>query len=568
MTIEEIKALSESEDKVEFKEAKTQVSYNSGRNSVLGYSVALANENGGRLILGVKENKSGPHQIVSSNAWKGREGKLEEDIYKDLHIRVRTEVLHEGTNRVLVIHIPSRPIGKVLKFEDVPLMRVGENLVAMSDEQLMKILQEQEPDFSAKICEGLTIADLDSDAIERMKEKYSIKQKNAAFRSLNTEQVLSDLRLMVNARLTYAALLLLGKQSVIQRLLPQAGVTWEFRFSEGQINHDFRENACLPLFMGIDHIWSVINGKNGHIQIREGAYISDLPVFNEEVIREALLNAIAHRDYTVTSEVVIKQYPRKMIINNPGGFPKGVTLQNLLTVSSTPRSRLMAEVLEKTGLVERSGQGIDKIYAYTLSEGKPMPSYDDSDMLQVSLQLSGVVEDKAFHIFINEVQKNRKPEEILGAEQITALHKVKTGQFTAIKQETIQVLERQGLVVRAGGHTQRYVLPDAYAQLSSGEQRIGKRYLTREIEQILIPLQDNALKIGELGKALSGALNRNQLRFLINKLYADEIIISEGQGRGTKYKLADGYASLRRESLTDAVITTLRDKYSKAGKGN
>ncbi|HTN36874.1 MAG TPA: ATP-binding protein [Arachidicoccus sp.] len=81
--------------------------------------------------------------------------------------------------------------------------------------------------------------------------------------------------------------------------------------------------------------------------------------FNEEVIREAVLNAIAHRDYTITSEVLIKQYPNKISIANPGGFPKGVTVENILTVSSTPRSRLMTEILEKTGLVERSGQGID-----------------------------------------------------------------------------------------------------------------------------------------------------------------------------------------------------------------
>ena len=71
-----------------------------------------------------------------------------------------------------------------------------------------------------------------------------------------------------------------------------------------------------------------------------------VPAFNEAVIREAVLNGISHRDYTIDSEVVIKQYPKKMIINNPGGFPKGVNLDNLVTVSSTPRSRLMAEVLE------------------------------------------------------------------------------------------------------------------------------------------------------------------------------------------------------------------------------
>lgn len=565
MTIDQIKLLKESEDKVEFKEAQLQYSYNSGRRSVLGYVVALANENGGKLILGVKENKSVPHQITGTKAWEGSEGKLAEDIYRDLHVRVVTEVLHDGPNRVLVIHIPSRPVGKTMKLDDIPLMRVGEDLLTMSDEQLFRILQEQEPDFSAKICEGLNLGDLDQGAIERMKEKYSVKHGNPSFKGKSTEQVLSDLRLMSNGRLTYAALILLGKRKAIQHYLPQACVTWEFRFSEGQITHDFRENICLPLFLGIDHIWNLINGKNGRIPIREGAYINDLLVFNEEVNREALLNAIAHRDYSVTSEVLIKQYPRKMIINNPGGFPKGVTIENLLTVSSTPRSRLMAEVLEKTGLVERSGQGIDKIYSYTLSEGKAMPSYQDSDLFQVSLQLSGILEDKAFHVFISEVQKTRMPEEILGAEQIIALYKIKLGHFAQIKPELITTLEKQGLISRVGGHTLRYVLPKSYSQLASKEQRIAKKYITLEVEQFLMALQGNTLKIGELEKMLAGSLNRNQLKYLITKLYEDQVISSEGIGRGTKYKIAEPYDTLHGDGLTGTVVADLREKY--AGEG-
>lgn len=88
------------------------------------------------------------------------------------------------------------------------------------------------------------------------------------------------------------------------------------------------------------------------------------------MIREAINNAIAHRDYRRSGEIVIKQYPQKMIIMNAGGFPLGVTIDNLLRVQSTPRNRLLADVLAKTGIVERSGQGVDKIFKYTLSEGK------------------------------------------------------------------------------------------------------------------------------------------------------------------------------------------------------
>ena len=126
----------------EFKKATNQFNYKNGRKSVLGYIVALANEEGGMLILGVAENDKVPHKITGSIAWEDQEGKLEEDIYRDLQIRIRTEVVLEKSKRVLIIHIPTRPVGKTLKFEDVPLMRVGEELRPMSDEMLLKILQD------------------------------------------------------------------------------------------------------------------------------------------------------------------------------------------------------------------------------------------------------------------------------------------------------------------------------------------------------------------------------------------------------------------------------------------
>lgn len=222
----------------------------------------------------------------------------------------------------------------------------------------------------------------------------------------------------------------------------------------------------------------------------------------------------------------------------------------------------MAEVLEKTGLVERSGQGVDKIYAYTLAEGKPMPSYNDSDMFQVSLKLSGTVEDKAFHIFISEAQKSRKPEDLLGAEQIIALYKVKMGHYAQVKPELIAALEKQKLIVRAGGNSLRYVLPDSYAQLASREQRIGKRYITREVEQFLTALQGSTLKIAEIEKVLAGSLNRNQLKYLISKLWEDGIVVTEGAGRATRYKMKVPYGGLHGDALSHAVIKVLREKHS------
>ncbi|GHT44170.1 hypothetical protein AGMMS49965_19350 [Bacteroidia bacterium] len=132
MTIQEIKKLWETEHKVEFKEAKKDFNFAGGshidpkerRRCVLGYVVALANEGGGYLMFGVKEDK--PNEVVGTEFAKGETRALSDEIYKRLEIRVEFEELFEGDKRVLIFKIPSRPPGATLKFEGVPLMRIGD----------------------------------------------------------------------------------------------------------------------------------------------------------------------------------------------------------------------------------------------------------------------------------------------------------------------------------------------------------------------------------------------------------------------------------------------------------
>ncbi len=572
MTISELKQLKESEDKVEFKAATHNFSYAGSdhrdqeerRKCFLGYVVAFSNEGGGRLILGMSDNE--PHDVVGSDFAQGKVGALEDETYSRLGIRVRMEEHSENELRVLIAHIPPRPVGKMMKFEGVPLMRVGESLRNMSDEEMFAILSEQEPDFSAKFCKGINIADLDDAAIKKMKESYARKQKNPGFLQLSTEQVLTDLKLLEKGKLTYAALVLLAKKEVIHNKLPQCKTIWELRNSEAQIHYDSREVIDEPLFIAIESIWKLINQPtlNKKHPVQSGAYIFDLYDFNEEVIREAVLNAIAHRDYTITSETVIKQYPNKIIITNPGGFPKGVNIENILTVSSTPRSRLMTEILEKTGLVERSGQGVDKIFSITLTEGKAEPDYKNSDMFQVSIMLRTEIIDKAFHVFISQYQNSDK-EPKLGVEQIITLYKIHNGIFQNLKSEIVSQLEKSGLIDKISGHTTRYTLSQEYHALVNDDLKIGKRYLVKEIELILMALQGNALKMGNLEENLKSSLNRNQIKYLTGKLFEDEVLSKDGIGSGTSYAIHKSFSSLRGEVLIQNVISFLNSKY---GSGN
>lgn len=550
MTIQELIRLKETENKVEFKEAKGgNFSYNGGnrvspqerRRCIIGYVTALANEGGGHLVFGIHD--AHPHKVVGTTQCSDAIGKLEQDVYRDTRIRITpSELFDEKNNRVLVISVPSRPIGRVYKFEDVALMRVGEELLPMSEEQYLKIIQEQEPDFSERICEGVSIDDLDSNAILKLKEAYSKKQDNPQFLTLTHEQALQDLSLIVQSKITYAALILVGKETAIKKFIPQAAVNLEYRNSLTQINFDNRQVFSEPYFLSIEKLWEAVNQRNGKVPVQQGPFIFDIPFFNKEVIREAVNNAVAHRDYRKSSEVVIKQFPNEMHITNPGGFPFGVNLQNLLTVNSTPRNRLLSDVLAKTGIVERSGQGIDKIFYQSISEAKPEPDYTRTDDFQVELRLSGIVEDKAFALFIRQIQQNRKDDEKLSVMEIIALNRIRKGENkNELGGNILKKLEKEGLIERIGKtNSQKFILSKAYFIFidKRAEYSAEKSLEQNQIIFLIIQyLQEfGKAKMGDFETLLQKFMTRDQVKYLIGQMVEDGMLDKEGQLKGTTYK--------------------------------
>ena len=558
ITIEKLKKLKESEDKVEFKKGEGgNVSYNGGnkvtpgdrRRCILGYVTALCNEGGGYLVIGMTDNY--PHVVVGTNQNLGTIGELESNIYRDTEIRPIVYELYDGEikkeNRVLVIEVPSRPAGKVFKFEDVALMRVGEELKPMSDEVYLKIINEQEPDFSQQFCEGLQISDLDERAIAILKEKYATKQNNPNFKTLSNEQLLSDLDLIKNGKLTNAALILLAKREILNKKLPQAKVMLEYRNAENQISFDNRIVFSDPFFIMIEELWNTINLRNGSFPIQDGAYIFNIPFFNEEVIRESINNAITHRDYRKTSEIVIKQFPQRLDIINAGGFPTGVNLENLLKTPSTPRNRLLADVLQKTGIVERSGQGVDKIYYNTLIEGKAEPDYTKSDYFQVNLKLSAIIEDRAFALFIVTIQEGLAETEKLSVLEVITLNKIKNN---APKNDldieiVSKLLDKKLIEKRGKTNAVYYILSKDYYEFTDEK---AKYYNLQELDenQVLVTIlqflsKEGKAKMKDFVGLFEDKLSRKQVRTRVDKLVAKKMLKQEGEGSSSTYEVGENY---------------------------
>ena len=546
--LRKLSGLRETEDHIEFKEAKRNFSFDGGdhrdpqkrRHCILGYIVALANEKGGRLVFGMNDNR--PHEIVGTSYEEGNLGALVDEIYKRQGIRVKIteefEPSKEADNRkrVVIFDVPSRPVGKMLKYEGVPLMRTGDSLREMSDEEIFKILSEQEPDFSSKICEGLTIEDLDPQALRVMKQKYAEKNENPGFEGISDEQALSDLELLVDGKLNYAALVLLGKSKAIKKYLPQNNVVIEYRNDPASIQFDDRQEIQQPLFLAIDSIWSYINQPtlNPQVHISENAYIFDVKLFNKETVREAVLNAIAHRSMIVQNDVVIKQSPNQLTITNAGGFPVGVDKSNVLTVNSTPRSKRLAEVLQKTGLVEKSGQGVDKMFTNCIMEAKPLPDFSGTDNYQVSLTLRTEIRDVSFLIYIRQEQARRPQHHKLNVFQLMAMYNVCFGDRLDISDTIYDELVKEGLLIR----TRLGKL-----SLSKGYQNINSEIHSTKNVDWLGALKACAVKNHDVITRktymdfLPSKVSVDRVRYVLSKLETMGVINREGVGKGTKYRV-------------------------------
>ncbi len=389
------------------------------------YCAAIANEGGGKLILGVDPDG----KVAGTVAFHGTYNKLSHELFTKIKIRVDVEEMLHPNGRVLIFHIPPRPRGRPIRSTGAYTypMRAGESLTEMDEITLRTIFNETEPDFSYQIVNGLSLVDLDEKALDNFKKQWAQKAKREDYLTFSNEKMLRAIGLLSDKGLNYASLILFGKKEKIDEILPCSEIIFEWRQDVRKISHDFRINWREPFFKIYDEIWETINARNLRIPFQEGLIQREVYAFSEKPVREALLNAVAHRDYTINSQsIFIKASPDEFVIESPGGFPPGITPENIL-YKTYWRNRSIAETFEKAGLVERSGQGMDDIFGSTIKEGKGMPDLSESDAFSVRLKIPAKVKDTEFILFLERVTKDK--EIILSFEEIYELEKIREHQM-------------------------------------------------------------------------------------------------------------------------------------------
>lgn len=159
--------VADEDEHLEFKEAKNRFDFE----ELVRYCAALANEGGGKIILGITDTK--PRKVVGTRAFDDLE-RTKAGLIERLHLRIDVDAVRHPDGRVLVFTAPPRPIGMPIQHRGAYWMRGGEDLIPMTPDVLKRIFAEAEPDFSAEVCLKASIEDLDANAIQHLHSPHRI----------------------------------------------------------------------------------------------------------------------------------------------------------------------------------------------------------------------------------------------------------------------------------------------------------------------------------------------------------------------------------------------------------
>ena len=516
-TIEELLTAPEGET-VQFKEAKTRFD----SNEAARICCALANCGGGQFVLGVTDKR--PRKVVGSNAFDQPE-RTRKGLIDKLHVMVDFRLFEHDGRRVLVFDVASRPAGLPVQMDGVAWWYEADSHIPMPEEIRRSIYAENGFDFSGEICRSAAIADLDEKAISEFCKTWVKYSGNKRIETLSVEQLLRDCGAINDDGVTYAALILFGTRKSVRKYLPRAEVIFEYRSSEASGPAAQREEFTEGFFNYYDRIWELVNLRNDKQHYQDGLFVFPIDTFNERVVREALLNAISHRDYQLAGSVFVRQYREKLVMESPGGFPYGITVDNILDRQS-PRNLLIAKIFQLCGLVERSGQGMNLMYELAVQEAKALPDFNGTDAFFVRLTVSGQVIDKRiltmFHKIDDEILKKMTTEDFI---LISTLYGNK--KHDDVRPERFAHLEELGIV---DGTTlsEVYRLPIGGQSVAASDRKIAIKYFIQKHGDV---------KTADLAEAFG--LSDGWLRALLREMVEDGTIEKIGKNRYTSYKLRE-----------------------------
>jgi len=379
--------------------------------------VSLANSKGGVLLIGVEDDGT----ITGAHPRHGDvidPPKLQSAIFNNTvpSINTRISVIRHDLGQVIAIEVDPYPepcatksgkaLHRTIKSDGKP-----ESVPFYPRDQRSRRVDLGLLDFSAQVLEQLTFADLDPLEFERLRQEIVRLRGDKSLLDLSNEEVAKALRLVAthHGKLVpnVAGLLLLGREDIIADVIPTHQV--HFQVIDAQANVKVNDPFRAPLLKTLQEIGSRFAARNEEKEITIGMLRLPVPDYSPSGFREAVNNAVLHRDYTRLDDVYIQMHHDFMLISSPGGFPEGVTIENLLVHEPKPRNPRLAEAFKRIGLVEQTGRGVDRIFEGQLRYGRPAPDYARSNSGGVRVILNGGEPSLKFASFVYEEDKAGSP---------------------------------------------------------------------------------------------------------------------------------------------------------------
>jgi len=364
---------------LEFKEAKTQFD----NRKLYKYCVAIANEGGGTLLLGVTDKK--PRQVVGSQA-VNNPIEMASKIFTAISFRVEIEEVDHSDGRVLVFHIPGRARGSAYAFEGSYLMRVGEELKTMSEDRLRTIFAEGQPSWLNSVSKDQLSAQdvvglLDTQTFfDLLNLPYPTEQKGVIER-------LRDERLVLESpsglSITNLGAILLAKKlrafDSVFRKAPRV-VTYANKNKLETLADLTGEKGYAVGFQGlVDYVMSQLPQN----EVIEDALRKEAKLLPEVVVRELLANSLIHQDFAQTgASPFVEIYENRVEVSNPG--EPIVPVERFIDGYQSRNERL-ADLMRRFGICEEKSSGIDRVVASAEVHQLPAPEFFTSQNRTIAI---------------------------------------------------------------------------------------------------------------------------------------------------------------------------------------
>jgi ATP-dependent DNA helicase RecG len=372
--------------------------------------VALANTEGGKLLLGVEDDGTVTGLHPNHGSISGLPALIANKTNPAISVRVERHDIQGHSIACLIVpksrQLVSTSEGLLLR-RRLKLDGTPEAVPFYPHEFIQRQSTLGLMDPSAMPIEEVTTDKLDP--LQRLRirnaiKKYGGEQSLLVLADKELDGALGLCREVNGERHpTLAGLLLLGTEELLRLHIPAYEVAFQvLQGTDVKVNEFYRK----PLLETFEEIELLFKARVEEEEIQVGLFRVPVPNYDRRAFREAFVNALVHRDFSRLGAVHVKLNEDGLSISNPGGFIDGVTLENLLVADPRSRNPLLADIIKRIGLAERTGRGIDRIYEGMLRYGRPAPDYSMSNAFTVSLQMVSAVADLDFLKMIVEQEHN------------------------------------------------------------------------------------------------------------------------------------------------------------------